>query len=461
DNKDTKFKKKKSFDRDSGLGVMTVGNNSHHFASIQKKPLKYGYFDQESEGDGFQKDRFRRGSLPNGDLSPGLIRPSKSKYLPEPLNVSVTSSSRSTPSPMATTPPLVSNSRSGSRGSRQYPRERKFSSSNSSESSASCDDGIRTHGNRRASQYSQYLGKSQCYNVVPQSWNGELDYYEENYYNDHEPRNPKPSSTTVRPVSRVRNLSLNLTVPRSDPFTRNITSTRRASDCAISSGATPITEKEKKSMKIAEYHKYQEENIAAQYHKYRVNPLPVAGEEITPVRPMTPTLLHIQQEYKSVNARRFVDLNDGVSSPGRHKRTSQIETSRRISMTESNSGRTRKSQSFTAGKPPAGRPEHRKNQSETTIMQQQLHMPRAPQPQRHASSSIHLSSQFQNSATSLSSSGSTSGSGGPPTPNGKQSSVFGSSNTPSSVDDGCIKDKRKRNTLSVVNRQLSDQNGIY
>ncbi|CAG8776647.1 1762_t:CDS:1, partial [Acaulospora morrowiae] len=55
------------------------------------------------------------------------------------------SSSHSTPSPMATTPPLVSNSRHGSRGLCQYPHEHKFSSSNSLESSASCDNGIQTY----------------------------------------------------------------------------------------------------------------------------------------------------------------------------------------------------------------------------------------------------------------------------------------------------------------------------
>ncbi|CAG8638680.1 8725_t:CDS:1, partial [Acaulospora morrowiae] len=60
DNKDTKFKKKKSSVRDSGLGEMPVD-------PIPKKHLKYGYFDQESEGDGRGSNNRRRSAQADDD----------------------------------------------------------------------------------------------------------------------------------------------------------------------------------------------------------------------------------------------------------------------------------------------------------------------------------------------------------------------------------------------------------
>ncbi|CAG8544534.1 455_t:CDS:2 [Acaulospora colombiana] len=378
--KDTKVKKKKSHDRDSGLGEM-IDNDDFHPPGFNreatthrrhKKIPQYGYFDSELDG-----------VFPNGDRSRGhvarLSHPPKSRagHLSGCSNV-----------PTISSPSLVTN-----------------------KSSASFDNGT------RARQHLSLSAKNQHCDVVS---NGELGCWEESY-NNHEARNlgVPPFSTPAMPNSRARNLSLN-SIPRSDPFTRSAPPPRRASDGAVLSSTKLQSEKGKKTMKLSEYHKYQEEKIAAQYHRYRVNPLPISDEsEVIPARPGTPTLIQIQHEYKSLNV--------------------QGSSLRRISMTESNSGFARNSQP-----PIIGRPEQRRNHSETTIMQQQLNVPRAPQPRRNTPSC--LPTQFHNSVTSLSSSSSTSGSGGPPTPTSKRSSVniIGSRPGTPSMNE---KDKRKRSTL--------------
>ncbi|CAG8517312.1 9048_t:CDS:2 [Diversispora eburnea] len=247
-----------------------------------------------------------------------------------------------------------------------------------------------------------------------------------------------PTPTPTIPTSRMRNLSLNMVRPRTDSFTRNVPPPRRASDGAVLAlPIVPPNEKDSKRMSTFEYHRYQQELINAQYQRHGVNPLPVSDEQPiespNPGRPSSLTLIQVSQEYKNnistmveaVNAqpnnpRRLNELNENAQI--RSKRLSYIDGGRRMNLSENNpssSGRLSENSLYYG--------EHRRSNTETTITQQQLYLPRTSQPRNNSNSTIvNLPSKFQHSVTSLSS-GSTNlsssgGSGGPPTPKNKRSS---------------------------------------
>lgn len=149
------------------------------------------------------------------------------------------------------------------------------------------------------------------------------------------PLNPPPSPP---PTARMRNLSLNAVRPRTDSFTRSVPPPRRASDGAVL--ALPTVRHDKKDVKrmsTIEYHRYQQEMIAAQYHRHGVNPLPVPDEDpIEPTNHARPSnLIQVSQEYKNnfsmmveavnaqpINSRRLAELNENAQN--RSKRLSRM-----------------------------------------------------------------------------------------------------------------------------------------
>ncbi|RIA94473.1 hypothetical protein C1645_760050 [Glomus cerebriforme] len=193
-------------------------------------------------------------------------------------------SSRNLPSPVPTTPPLIHTSREFLP---HHLRERRFSSSTSSSSSASeYSNGSRYYRNSNANILPNSSLRNNSY-----SYRNEYeynDYYHNRYcnnelYNNYDKNQITnisdcdiPFVSNTSSIERIRRISLNTLPPHSKNSKMSSDLTRRRRSNFVVGANPPLNKYQKeatKKMSTAEYHKFQQEMVTAQYLKYGINPI--------------------------------------------------------------------------------------------------------------------------------------------------------------------------------------------